>query len=379
MFHAHNLRASFARLGQQLAVCLVALIASAAATIASAQDDFSFYPTTEYPIRQVAYVQPLPETQNNSPLTPSQLDFGNAYSNASASTQSSIESLPPGTISTNKSGLFSPPTGAAPCVNCAPSDCSDQWHSQVLPQGLIYQSYMAGAKEPRLGSFWNQNDVIGTTWDIALGGRAGLWRYGNDNPDWPEGWQLDIEGGVFPRLDPFGESTPLLSSDYRFGIPLTYGKGQWQFKCGYYHISSHLGDELMLLDPTVQRLNFVRDGIVFGTGYFFTPAFRLYGELGYAPSATGGAEPLEFQFGFDWAQARNTGIKGGPFLATNANLRQEVDYGGNFVVQFGWMWRQYARGSDFRIGGEYFYGKSDQFEFFTRTESRVGWGVWYDF
>src|SRR4051812_36430319 len=225
MSHAQTPRASFAQLGQQLAVWTIALVVSSLATIACAQDDFSFYPTTEYPITQVAYVQPLPSTQNNSPLTPSQLDFGNAYSNASMSTPSSIESLPPGTISANKSGWFSPPTGAAPCVNCSPSQPSDEWHSQMLPQGLIYQSYMAGAKEPRLGSFWNQNDVIGTTWDIALGGRAGLWRYGNNNPDWPEGWQLDIEGGVFPRLDPFGESTPLLSSDYRFGIPLTYGKG----------------------------------------------------------------------------------------------------------------------------------------------------------
>ncbi len=78
-------------------------------------------------------------------------------------------------------------------------------------------------------------------------------------------------------------------------------------------------------------------------------------------------------------QAHNTGLRGGPFLAVNSNLRQEVDYGGDIVVQFGWMWRKYARGSNLRIGGEYFYGKSDQFEFFRQTESRIGWGVWYDF
>jgi hypothetical protein len=278
-----------------------------------------------------------------------------------------------------------PPANGSPripeCDECA--QCADQiWHSQVLPQGLIYQSYMAGAKEPRLSSFWSSDPEFGNLWDTALGGRVGLWRYGNDNPDWPEGWQVDMEGAVFPRLDPLGESTPLISSDYRFGIPVTYGKGKWQFKLAYYHISSHLGDEYILyIDPDrgAGRLNFVRDGIAFGTGYFWTPAFRLYGEIGYSPSATGGAEPLEFQFGFDWMQARNTGIKGGPFVATNANLREEVDFGGNFVVQFGWMWRQYVRGPIFRIGGQYFYGKSDQFEFFKQTESRMGWGIWYDF
>ena len=61
---------------------------------------------------------------------------------------------------------------------------------------------MAGAKEPRMASFWNQNDKTGTTWDVALGGRIGIWRYGNENPDWPEGFEVDMEGAVFPRLLP---------------------------------------------------------------------------------------------------------------------------------------------------------------------------------
>ncbi|MCC7086780.1 MAG: DUF1207 domain-containing protein [Pirellulales bacterium] len=316
----------------------------------------------------VGQITPLPSViESNPPAWGSSLSPLNGASEIE-------ETMPPSVWSP-------PPAGVGPKLpKC--EDCTDEWHWQVLPHNLIYQSYMAGMKEPRLASFWNNDPKIGTMWDIALGGRAGLWRYGNDNPDWPEGWELDIEGAVFPRLDPLGESTPLLASDYRFGIPLTYGRGNWQFKLGYYHISSHLGDEFVLsVDPDrgAGRINFVRDGIVFGAGYFFTPAFRLYGEVGYSPAASGGAEPLEFQFGFDWMQARNTGMRGGPFLATNADLRQEVDFGGNFVVQAGWMWRQYVRGPIFRIGAQYFYGNDDQFEFFQRTTSRIGWGIWYDF
>lgn len=318
-------------------------------------------------------------TPQITPLPPVEAEASPNWSLISApSTASSIiaEDIAPG-------NRWNPPPVAAPRVDPSVSGTgTEDWHWQALPHNLIYQSYMAGMKEPRLASFWNNDPNLGTIWDIALGGRAGLWRYGNDNPDWPEGWEMDIEGAVFPRLDPFGESTPLLSQDYRFGIPLTYGRGKWQFKLGYYHISSHLGDEYILTedpDHGAGRINFVRDGIVFGAGYFWTPALRLYGEVGYAPGTTGGAEPIEFQFGFDWAQARNTGMRGGPFLATNANLREEVAYGGNFVVQFGWMWRKYVRGPNFRIGGQYYYGKDDQFEFFQRTTSRIGWGIWYDF
>jgi len=73
----------------------------------------------------------------------------------------------------------------------------------------------------------------------------------------------------------------------------------------------------------------VRDGVVFGAGYFWTDSLRLYGEVAVA-AASGGAEPGEIQFGFEWMQARNTGFRGGPFVAVNCDLRQEVDYNGTF-------------------------------------------------
>ena len=118
-------------------------------------------------------------------------------------------------------------------------------------------------------------------------------------------------------------------------------------KSRYFHVSAHLGDEYVLyINPGVTRINYVRDGVAFGAGYFWTDSLRLYGEVAVA-AASGGAEPGEVQFGFEWMQARNTGARGGPFIAVNADLRQEVDYNGTFTVQFGWMWRKYVRGSNY--------------------------------
>ncbi|HEY2827812.1 MAG TPA: DUF1207 domain-containing protein, partial [Pirellulales bacterium] len=181
----------------------------------------------------------------------------------------------------NQPSYGPPPSATAP--NCGCNYCCDSnaWHSQVLPQGIIYQSYLAGTKEPRFATWFDQNSKMGDMWDVSLGARAGLWRYGNDDPNWPEGWQLDIEGGVFPRLDPQGLSTPLIGDDYRFGIPLTYGGDRWEFKMGYYHISAHLGDEYVLfINPAANRINYVRDSAILGAGYFYTPAVRMYGEVG---------------------------------------------------------------------------------------------------
>ena len=204
-------------------------------------------------------------------------------------------------------------------------------------------------------------------------------RYGTCDAIHPEGWQVDLEGGCQTRLDPIANSNTLFSVDFRAGVPVTWAQGRWQFKTGYYHISSHLGDEYLLMNPTARRVNYVRDSIMLGLGFFCTERLRLYGETAYALGVSDGAEPLEFQFGADWAPARDTGLLGAPFAAVNAHLREEVDFGGNLVLQAGWAWRQFDRGSLFRIGVQYYRGKSDQYEYYDRSEERIGWGIWADF
>ena len=77
--------------------------------------------------------------------------------------------------------------------------------------------------------------------------------------------------------------------------------------------------------------------------------------------------------------ACETGPEGAPFAAVNASLREELNYGGNFVVQVGWAWRRSPASGLFRTGAEYFHGKSDQFSFFNDFESKVGLGIWYDY
>ncbi len=255
----------------------------------------------------------------------------------------------------------------------------EPWTFQVMPLGLMYRSYLAGPKEPRIASFWSNQDDLGSLMDAAVGGRLGLLRFGTEDAVKPEGWQLDLEGGIQARLDLGTDSAPLLAVDFRVGFFSTWAQDQWQIKAGYYHISSHLGDEYLLLNPDARRINYLRDSLVLGAGYFWTERLRLYFETAYAVGAVGGAEPWEFQFGAEWAPACNTGLRGGPFTAINVDLREEIDFSGNLVLQAGWAWRRFPRGALMRIGLEYFSGYSDQYEFFDQVEDRFGWGLWADF
>ena len=251
------------------------------------------------------------------------------------------------------------------------------WTWQILPDGLIYKSYLAGGRESRFASHWAGMDNGDSFWDITLGGRVGILRYGTDNPRWPSGWQLDIEGAAFPRLT-LDSMRDLVSVDFRFGVPLTYRHGPWETKFAYYHLSSHLGDEYMLTRVGWQRLNYARDALVLGVGWRPHADWRFYGETGFAFYAAGGAEPWEFQFGAEFSPARPTSIRGAPFFAVNARLREEVDFSGGLTLQTGWQWRG-ASGDLLRLGFHYFNGKSDQFQFHRRHEQQYAVGLWYDY
>jgi hypothetical protein len=293
--------------------------------------------------------------------------------------EAGVEELPPRQASEFAAG---PPLDyfdldAWMTANQGPRTPCDDWHWQVLPDGLIYKSYLAGAKESRLGTQVFHTNDGGTLWDSTLGGRFGLIRYGTCDNCYPQGWQLDLEGSAQVRLNP-DEERDLDASDFRCGAPLTYGYGPHRFKFAYYHLSSHVGDEFLERNPGFIRNNYVRDALVLGYAYYWTDNLRLYGEMDWAfyGDLTGN---WAFQFGIDYAPSRPTGLQGAPFFAINGHIRQEVDFSGNLVVEAGWAWRGDHSSHLLRTGLYFYDGNSNMFEFYRDYEQQIGAGVWYDF
>jgi hypothetical protein len=267
----------------------------------------------------------------------------------------------------------------ADLYHAAEHGCDPCWTWQVLPDGLIYRSYLAGTKEPRLsGTFFHEKDA-GWLLDVGFGGRVGMLRLGTTDDGWPRGWQVDLEGAAFPRLN-LQHNWDMESADFRFGVPLTYGTSRVQAKLAYYHLSSHLGDELILRTgrSAASRINVSRDALVLGVSVVPRPAWRCYGEMGWAFASDGGSEPWEFQCGVQFSPPGASHVVGTPFLAVNAHLREESDFGGTLVVQTGWQCRGRS-GHLFRVGLHYLNGKSNQFQFLDEDEQQIGLGIWYDY
>jgi len=260
-----------------------------------------------------------------------------------------------------------------------PSRFDDGTGLVLLPQGVIYPAYLAGSKESRMGAQIFNRRHDGALFDATLGSRLGLFRIGPR--DEPLGFQMDIEGSAQLRLDPDDE-VDVRSVDFRAGIPFSYGWqngwGNQQIKFGYYHLSSHLGDEFVKKNPGFDRLNFARDVLILGYSIYPTERLRLYGETGWA-FWSDVTDHWEFQFGLEYAPTRPTGFRGEPFFAINGHLREEVNFGGGLTVQTGWAWRgDGPNGRLLRMGLHYYNGESPQFSFFDHFEQQIGFGVWYD-
>ncbi|MDR2756908.1 MAG: DUF1207 domain-containing protein [Planctomycetaceae bacterium] len=256
------------------------------------------------------------------------------------------------------------------------------WTLQLFPSSLIYPSYLAGVNESRMGGVWNYDDDLHWMWDITLGGRIPAIRYGSRSTLFPEGFQLDLEGSAHIRLD-LENQMDMDAQDFRFGFPISYGNKIWQVRTGYYHVSSHMGDERILrlqnqgIDP--QRLNYVRESLILGFSYRLRPSVKLYAEADYAYWLGERTRPWHFQFGAEWSSLYPTNeFWGKPFAAVNIGLLQERQYDGNITIQAGWQWRS-AHNQLFRLGIQYFGGVSEQYEHLAKREHKIGIGVWYDF
>lgn len=253
-------------------------------------------------------------------------------------------------------------------------DCRE-W--QVLPQGLMYKAYLAGEKESRMSSvFTSIRGRDGVLWENTLGGHVGLLRYGNRSAINPEGWQLDLEGAAMPRVD-MGHSDDLEAVDFRAGFLSTWRYGPNAYKAGYYHLSSHAGDEFLLRVPTYHRLNYVRDSFIVGWTRFLTPDAQAYGEVAYAWNAEDGAQPLEFQYGLQYSPMV-FGFRGAPFAAINGHTRQDFGWITSVTVQAGWQWRGYTNHL-WRFGVQYYKGPALQWEFAGQSQNSFGAGMWFDY
>ena len=236
-----------------------------------------------------------------------------------------------------------------------------------FPNTLLWTPPFAELRAPRMSiPITTFNNYVNTyTIDPSIGGTLGLVRYEPRGLD--AAFQLDLFAVVHTRLSP----DDLIATDYRFGFPLTFRRGDWQGRLAYEHTSAHLGDEFQR-NTNRGVINFARNEIVAGLGRFlFDQQLRIYETVSYAFTSDLNPDTPKWRFdvGFQWVSPYSTGFNAHPFVAGHAEFPGVNRFNVNITGQAGVLFANpLSRLSMLRFYGQYYEGHSQFGQFYFERE-----------
>ena len=245
---------------------------------------------------------------------------------------------------------------------------------QALPPRPLFHKLQADPREARFSMAYQYHRVDGRDFNAAavsfgeyLGfaeGRAGKSRY-----------QVGIQGAVFALFNFDTPSNDLVNADYWVGIPVTFRQGAWSARARIYHQSSHLGDEYLLRNPDVHRINLSYEAadIVLSHEH---KGFRFYGGGGYVIASEPTLRPWQAHEGLEY---RHEDILGAADLILAADFKQfqEQDWDTNQSYRAGLEFQRNDRRIAFMV--EHYKGHSPNGQFYTREIQYDGIGMYFGF
>ena len=191
-------------------------------------------------------------------------------------------------------------------------------------------------------------------------------------------WEFGVQAGVFSIFDVSAQSIDLVNADYRVGLLTSYRNGPLTGFIRIEHQSSHLGDEFLLNNPGMTRINLSYEEVDVKLSYQVFAWLRVYGGGGYIvhrfPEDLGRGPT---QWGIELVSSRT--FLGGrlrpvAYADFQCNERTSWQVGQSIMagVQF-----ENARIGDRKIQllGEYYVGPSPDGQFYTQHASWYGIGV----
>lgn len=136
------------------------------------------------------------------------------------------------------------------------ADNAGSSRTELFPENDVFRPLMADPKQPQFFAAWQatrvrSNNTSVNIGSVGFGENFGLLGHRNGC----NGWQVGILGGVFAQFNLDAPSTDLINADYVIGIPVSWRRGLFSTRVRFYHQSSHLGDEFLLGNPGVHRVN----------------------------------------------------------------------------------------------------------------------------
>jgi hypothetical protein len=246
--------------------------------------------------------------------------------------------------------------------------------SKFLPRGLLFDPLHADPRWPHFSAsyLWLSQ---GRQFASSFGESFAFYR--NAAP-FNGQWELGMQAGVFGVFDTQRSSIDLINADYNVGFLASYRADKLSGFIRIHHQSSHLGDEFLLSNPQVARINLSFEEVDLKLSYDFTSWLRIYGGVGTLirvdprglgrHTSQGGAE-----FKSPWTLFQG-GVRPVAYADFQANARTNWRVGQS--IRAGFRFENATIGDrKLEVLAEYFSGPSPNGQLYTQQVEWIGMGI----
>jgi hypothetical protein len=246
----------------------------------------------------------------------------------------------------------------------------------ALPERELFAPLLADPRQPRFSVSYQHYRSPASEFSaasVAFGEYFGLASgfFGSSGNS-----QIGIQGGVFALFNLDAPSSDLVNADYWIGLPISYRKGPWSYVLRFYHQSSHLGDEFILGNPGINRINLSYEDMELLVSYEWE-RWRLYGGGGYLLGNEPDLAPKHLQGGAEYVRPRAAG-RLSFIAAADVQASEELDWRRSRSYQVGFELRS-SSPRRVRLMLEHFRGHSPNGQFYRESLRYTGLGLYFGF
>jgi hypothetical protein len=277
----------------------------------------------------------------------------------------------------------------APCSGQEPDTRAPQQLDAQAPQELaggllpgdhLFKSLIADLRWPHFALSYQHNlydPDLGSVAAVSLGESIILYRDRSGRGR----WEVGIQAGVFAFFDLEAPSMDLVNADYLVGFVLGYRNGRFSALGRLFHQSSHLGDEYILSNLVMDRVNLSYQAVDLRLSYeLFGDVLRLcVGGGNIFEREPANLKPWSLQSGLELRRpwpSPEARIR--PVAAADIQYREENKWEADVSLRAGIEFQRWLGSRNLQILVEYFRGHSPNGQFFRDNIDYLGLGLHFN-
>jgi hypothetical protein len=247
---------------------------------------------------------------------------------------------------------------------------------RLLPAEELFAPYLADPRQPGFSMSVQRYDTPSSTFNAAAVAFGEYFPLASSVVPGFGATQIGIQGAVFALFNLDAPSSDLVNADYWIGLPISYRHGPRSYRLRIFHQSSHLGDEFLLGNPGINRVNLSYEAVDAAASYEWEH-WRVYLGAGYIFHSEPELEPGTAQAGAEYLRPRAAGDL--DFVAAvDVRASQELNWRSSSAWQAGFEFRSPTTRRA-RLMLEYFDGHSPNGQFYRERLRYSGLGLYLGF